>query len=236
MTNAEKYIEAFRKIENALRKEYGGGEYKEFMGMIRELREKNSIVRNFYDYLRDYAELRNAIVHKSSAGERPIADPYPETVAEIEKLYDIIVKPQTAFDLAVKPVHNCDTSNRVIDVVKIMKEKIYTQIPILDEKGDFAGIFSESTLVKWLADSVVNNGFILEAASIADVQKYLDQDDDKFNTYKFVAREMNIFDVKDMFLDSINKKERLGAIFVTQNGLKTEKILGIITAWDLSAA
>ncbi|MFA5068099.1 MAG: CBS domain-containing protein [Candidatus Izemoplasmatales bacterium] len=236
MTNAEKYIEAFRKIESALRKEYGGGEYKEFMGMIRELREKNSIVRNFYDYLRDYAELRNAIVHKSSAGERPIAEPYPETVAEIEKLYGILVKPQTAFDLAVKPVHNCETSTRIIDVVKIMKEKIYTQIPILDGNGNFAGIFSESTLVKWLADSVVSGGFILEAAKVADIQKYLDQGDDKFNTYKFAPREMNIFDVKDMFLDSINKKERLGAIFVTQNGSKTERILGIITAWDLSAA
>ena len=234
MTNAEKYLDIFKKIENKLRKEYGGGEYKEFMGLLRELRAKNSIVRNFYDDLREYAELRNAIVHKSSGSEKPIADPYKETVDGIQELYDAIDKPQTAYDRAVRPVYNSTTDAQIINVVKSMREKIYTHIPISDKDGHFVGVFSESTLVKWLADSVESDGFILEETKVADIQKYLDQGDDKFNTYKFISRNMNIFDVQDLFQDSINRKERLGAVFVTQSGLRTEGILGIITAWDLS--
>lgn len=31
----------------------------------------------------------------------------------------------------------------------------------------------------------------------------------------------------------VNQTKRLGAIFVTENGKREEKIIGIITSWDL---
>lgn len=233
MTNAEKYIEIFKKIESYLAKKYANDDHKPFMEMVRDLKKNNNIIRMFCDELREYAELRNAIVHKYSGGDKPIAEPYNETVAGIERIYNTLIKPPTAYEKAVKPIRSNKTTDRIIDVVKTMIEKTYTHIPILDEKGVFVGVFSESTIAKWLANSVENDGFILAEVAVGEIKQHLEQGGDKFNAYEFVPRNMNIFDVQEIFSNAINKKERLGAVFVTENGSKHESILGIITSWDL---
>ena len=42
-------------------------------------------------------------------------------------------------------------------------------------------------------------------------------------------------DVAGMFQEALEDKKRLGAVFVTQNGRPTERILGMLTAWDMAA-
>jgi hypothetical protein len=39
-----------------------------------------------------------------------------------------------------------------------------------------------------------------------------------------------------LFQENLEKKKRLGAVFVTANGKEDEAMLGLITAWDVAGA
>lgn len=229
MSNAEKFLSIFNQIEKYLASLAGVERYESFMSLIRLL-DNNKIISRYKNDLREYAELRNAIVHQTT--DEPIAEPYDKTVESLQRIYLILKKPPVAYDIASKPVFSCGTEDLIVNVVKEMTQKVYTHIPVL-EGGKFIGVFSESTITRWLGKSAERDGFILEATRIGELKEYFDRPEDIFCCYKFVARNTDIFSVKDDFLVLVNKKWRLGAVFVTQNGRKDEKIIGIITSWDL---
>jgi hypothetical protein len=54
-------------------------------------------------------------------------------------------------------------------------------------------------------------------------------------TFRFLPWDAKVFDAKDLFEKALKKMERIGMIFLTQNGKPTEKLLGILTPWDILA-
>lgn len=230
VSNAQKFLYAFNKIEQYLKKIYGSDKHIDVSSLVRELSERNNLIRTYSEELRQYAKLRNAIVHQTT--DKPIAEPYDETVEYIQRIYEAMTKPPTAYQIASKPVECCNTEDLIVEVVKEMTEKDYTCVPVYD--GDkFVGVFSESSITKWLGESAEKDGFLLEQIKIGDLKKYFDLLHDSFRGYEFVPKNTNVFDVQEKFLSFTAKQRRLAAIFVTENGRKEEKILGMITAWDL---
>jgi predicted transcriptional regulator len=230
MSNAQRFLTLFNDIENYLTNLAGLNKHEDFMRIVVRLCEKNKVIRAYKDDLREYSELRNAIVHQQKA--KPIAEPYDETVEDLGKIIALIKKPPTAYAIASKPVYKCKADELIVDVVKKMTKEVYTHVPVL-ENGNFVGVFSESALARWLGSSSEKDGFILEAARIGEIKQYFDKENDPFCCYKFVSRNTDMFTIKDDFLAFVNQTKRLGAVFVTANGKKEEDVLGIITPWDL---
>lgn len=230
MSNTEEFLKIFNEIEKHLRKLAQVDFRPSFGQIVRELIEKNSIVRSYRYDLEEYAELRNAIVH--AVTKKPIAEPLPETVEAIKKIYEDLISPPRALEIASSPVYSCDINSNIIDVIKTMKKEVYTYVPVYDGR-EFIGVFSEASILRWLGDSVTEGGFILDKEKIGELQKYFDQPDDPFNSYKFISKDTSVFDIREEFLKFVQKRNRLGAIFITEHGAPNEKLLGIITAWDL---
>ena len=44
-----------------------------------------------------------------------------------------------------------------------------------------------------------------------------------------------VSEIKDIFKEDVDNKERINIIFVTQHGKRDEKLLGIITAWEIAS-
>ncbi len=230
MSNAQRFLAAFNKIEQHLKKLYGSDKHTDFFSLVRELSEHNNLIRTYKEDLREYAELRNAIVHLSMG--KPIAEPYDDTVEHLQKIYESITKPPTAYQIASKQVKCCNIEDLIAEVVKEMTEKDYTYMPVYN--GDkFVGVFSESSITKWLGESAEKDGFLLEQTKIGHLKKYFDLPHDSFQGYQFVPKNTNVFNVQEKFLSFTVEQRRLAAIFVTENGRKPSKILGVITAWDL---
>lgn len=82
MSNASQFLSMFNQVEDHLRKLHGGERVLGFKVLVRELSKSNSMVLSFKDDLTDFADLRNAIVHRST--DKPIAEPYPETLDRIK--------------------------------------------------------------------------------------------------------------------------------------------------------
>jgi len=230
MSNAQKFLALFNDIERHFNNLAGLNKHEDFMMITARLSESNRVIRVLKNDLREYAELRNAIVHQTK--NKPIAEPYDETVEDLQKIITLIKKPPTAYNIASKSVYKCKSDDLIIDVVKKMTKEIYTHVPVL-KNGKFIGVFSESALARWLSSSAEKDGFILDAIKIGEIEKYFDKEDDSFCGYKFLPRNVDVFIIRDEFLSFLNQTKRLGAIFVTANGKESEEIIGIITSWDL---
>ena len=233
VSNAQKFQAAYNAIEAFLR---GTAQYdqsnRKIIPTILELAKTNRVVREYQGDLVQLVELRNAIVHKST--EKPIAEPYDETVQLTESLRDKILRPKTAKDIAMCPVITFSSSDSLHTAITLMNNKNITNLPIVDSGGVLRGILSEASLVRWFAGEY-DGGLVSTALKIDDISAYLDNPDDgREVVYRFVSRTVDVHTVADMYDDAIKHDKRLMAVFVTSNGKSTGLIEGIITPWDLA--
>lgn len=228
MSNAETFLTLFNKIEHFLDQLNQSTEHYGFRRLVDNLSKHNDLVANYKLELVDYLELRNAIVHKSTG--KPIAEPHLELIEEMQRIYNALSNPARAIEISSQPVYSCTTKTPILEVIKEMNRNFYTSIPVYHQDL-FIGVFSDNSLTRWLAH--INKPLKLQDILVSQVQDYIDKEDNKFNSYKFMDLETDVFTVRQAFVSFTEEKMRLGAIFLTQNGRKNEKIRGIITPWDL---
>ena len=113
-----------------------------------------------------------------------------------------------------------------------MKENTYTHIPIL-ENGIVKGVFSENTLFGVLLESELIYDINTTDFSEPLIKKYCNLTNHVSETFEFISKDIYLEDVKEIFLKSFQKKQRLAMLFITQHGKPNEKLLGIITPWDV---
>jgi hypothetical protein len=90
--NADRFLTAFVSIEKYLRRRTESDRLISFYALIEKTVQKDASVRAYEIDLKEYADLRNAIVHERSGGQ-PIAEPHDDVVRRIELLTDIITRP-----------------------------------------------------------------------------------------------------------------------------------------------
>lgn len=234
MTNAKKFIEHFSAIERYLRRSFGTpGQFESFLQLVTKAEAQHAIIRYYADDLREYGELRNAIVHKRAPDDSAIiAEPHKIVVERMAHIQSMIEHPIRVTDVMTQPVFIATTKNLVYPTAQAMHQNIYTHVPVYDGKV-FKGVLSESAILRWIGQKVRDDQQLHTEHAIGELTKYLDQSGNKFNDYEFMPKTMNVLDAKRRFEISLDQGRRLGAIFITNSGKNTEKIQGIITAWDL---
>jgi predicted transcriptional regulator len=230
MTKVETFLTTFNLLEKHLRSIHGATKHTGFKRLVDKLSKSNSLVALYQQDLIEFVELRNAVVHRSTG--QPIADPHQEAVDRIQQLYQHLVNPPTAADIANQPVFTCQIEMPIATLVRSMQENSYVYVPVYQGKI-FVGVFSENTLTKWLASVASGEEFLIKSKTVGELSDFFDQENDKFNSYRFVSEQTDAFSVREDFVSFLSQKKRLGAVFLTQNGNPTEKITGIITAWDI---
>src|SRR4051812_29688200 len=91
-SNATRFLEAFRAIETVLRRRVDPREHVGFRTLVREAAGKDPALRRYEIDLREYGDLRNAIVHEGRGGE-PIAEPHLKVVLELERIAALLSDP-----------------------------------------------------------------------------------------------------------------------------------------------
>ena len=80
--NSDRFLVAFSRIEQSLRKMTKSSKQDSFGTLLD--RATSTTIRRFSNDLREFAELRNAIVHERGGGY-VIAEPHPETVHRLNQ-------------------------------------------------------------------------------------------------------------------------------------------------------
>jgi hypothetical protein len=53
-------------------------------------------------------------------------------------------------------------------------------------------------------------------------------------SFVFVHKDTLVIDIEEMFANELKEGKRLAVVFITKNGDPNEKILGLVTAWDVA--
>ena len=113
------------------------------------------------------------------------------------------------------------------DAINLMDIYNYSHIPVVDN-GYLKGIISEKNII-----NLINKDLINKDKLVKDYLSYFVIKDNADETYLNVSRYEFASDVKIKMseLSTVNKKCNLA--IVSESGKENEKILGIITNWDL---
>jgi predicted transcriptional regulator len=86
---------------------------------------------------------------------------------------------------------------------------------------------TENGITRWLAHYVSKEMSMVELNDVP-VRQVLPEEEKRPNCL-FVARDKTVDEAKALFAT----KELLEAVLITQSGNRTEKLIGIITRWDV---
>jgi predicted transcriptional regulator len=229
--NAERFLNAYSTIEHEMERILDLKDHRRFFELVDKSSRVNPVIERYRFDLREYSELRNAIVHDRSGGEI-IAVPTSEVVDKIERIAALLVEPPKVAPLFLKEVltlaGNCPVSRAVREFSKMS----YTQAPVY-VNGKLIGLLTSNMIVKWMGICLISNQeeVNLHETSLTDVIKKAGHEND----YQFVSVNQSLFDLPDLFYHWQQQGRKLEAVLITQNGDPAEPLLGIITNRDLPA-
>ncbi len=219
--NTERYLEAFNKLENALKVKLGKDRFTPFARLIKEGAKADKFILDYLNVLESLSDLRNVLVHKE--GNKIIATPSDYAIEMLENIYERYTKPTTVEFICNRDVITLRTDTSLYKGLEIMKKHSYSKLPVYS-KEKFEGMFTGTVFTKW---------YIKKLDSGANIRKELDEtyvtDIVEKGDVKFIRRDMDVYE----FVSVLNKKTTKSGIYiVTEHGKNTEKPIGIITSFD----
>ena len=231
MSYADEFISKYKELENVIRKQFQIEDYNK--SALKEI-EKISQFKSLKEDLTYIREIRNFLQHKPELnGEYPI-QPNPKIILKMDEILKYIENPPRIYDKCVKinKVFFASIHDKIYPVMIKMKENVFTHIPIL-ENGIVKGVFSENTLF----GALIEDELVYEKGQTTFenvlIKKYCEISNHVSETFMFVKKEMFLEEAKDLFSNAFKDNKRLSMLFITQNGKPTEKLLGIVTPWDI---
>lgn len=221
----ERFIAAQNAIEHHLRDYFGTSKHLAYTRMVREYARRNPSWRD-EDTLVKYAQLRNVIVHDKLEAYHYLSVPVLHVVEEIEAIRDRFLNPERVYPQFKGDVITVQLSTSLSDVLKLISKHHFSQFPIYDA-DQFCGLLTENGITHWLADHTVETMTLVELAEVP-VEAVLQNEEARAN-YQFVARHTLVDDVVAKFSDNIF----LEAALITHSGKTSQRLLGMITRWDI---
>ena len=227
MTNAQKFLQCFNNIENHLKKSTNSRSGDSFGRLLSESRDKNGIVRKYYNELNLFRELRNSLVHQS-VDWSPIAEPHDEAVKRIEKIAELLINPPKVTPEFQFEVATVSTDDEISKALKMMYSGEYSQLPVTKD-GKCIDLLTANTFSRWLGANIEEELAIIEGTTIAEVLEYKEG----IENFKFIPRSTTLVEAYKMFENLEDHRAPLDALLITHNGKAHEGLMGIITHYDI---
>ena len=226
--NSDRFITAYNRIEKVLAKKVDENGFLPFYRLIDQAKIKNSVVRNYEEDLREFGDLRNAIVHHRTGVDYVIAEPHDEIVERIELIDKKLRNPLKVGALFGCKVHSLQASDSLTKALALMRENKFGQIPVYEDQT-YKGLITAAGITHWLAGRSTEDSISREIPTLSDVYSY----EKRKESYVFVKRELSIYEAEDYFKRAITEGTRLEALLITENANPDEELIGIITPYDL---
>ena len=223
---SERFEVAYNLIHDSL-KQLVDEEEDRFTVLLRLGEARHHLIHRYYEDLKQYGKLRNAIVHEKREPGLYIAEPNEEVVEHIEKIASIFSKPVTGFSIATKDVKFFEQSQPLIEVLEAIQQHGYSQYPIYKDKN-YVGLLKTTHILSWMTDVFKGGNIQIADQTVEELIPYM-----KEAPIEFVSKDANIFEVEAIFEEKHRSKIDLEAVIVNENGKENEWPLGLITPWDL---
>jgi predicted transcriptional regulator len=227
MCNAERFLNAYAAIEHELQKILDLKEHRRFYDMVDMAAKVNPVIGRYKFDLREYGDLRNAIVHDRADG-KIIAIPNDDAVESIETIVNSLLKPPQVIPLFQKEVLTLAIGDPMIRALRLMSKHAYSQAPVFD-RDTITGMLTSNLIVRWMGASLAEDAFDLDSTTVGDVLHYAKSGDN----FEIIPASTSLFNIPELFLRYQMEGGKLEAVLITQNGKRNETLIGIITNRDL---
>lgn len=226
-TNAQRFIEAYNKLDYSLRAIYNFKRSMSFSDVVRRSVVLNSVVRKYEDDLIDFGRLRNAIIHNGN-NKFIIAEPHDDIVGKIEKLANIITEPPYAIDrVGNKEVITVDSEANIAFTMELIARTGYGNIPVYSD-NKLLGIVNARKLMSVLGAKIaekVNINEFVNNTTIGSIVEDMGED------YYFMLADEKL--TIDAAMSAFENNRKLLIILITKNGKDSSKPSCIISGADI---
>ncbi|HWP31380.1 MAG TPA: CBS domain-containing protein [Fimbriimonadales bacterium] len=225
------FIRDFGKLESLLEER---GEMLEIeksnkglKSLVKELEGSGDrLVKKYKKKLDRIINIRNLIVHSNQDLE---VVPTEGCMSQLREIIEVFAKRYTAEDIMTRNVEKRKLSHPIREIIKVMGEHDYSQIPIVDQSERVIGLVTESSIINWLSEKTDEHLVDLDA-KVSEVG-YVKEEE---GIYQFIPRGLELEAIRDRFLERYRVSSApLFVLLVTHSGKPSEKLLGIITAEDV---
>lgn len=235
MSNAETnravpFLAAFNAIEKFLRSELGAKRSDGFSWMARLAAKKGILTREQSDALQEFADLRNAISHGEYDNLRPIAEPLPETVAEIERIRDRLLAPTLALDVVEhQRVVSFSPDTDIHEPLAVIASEGLAQFPVYED-GKCVGLLTTNAIARWLATELRADDTIA-TGTVADVLTH----SGKLDQPVFLPRSVTAAAAMEALSTPLPSGAVPRLTIITEHGKPTQKPVSVLGATDIPA-
>ncbi|RJF75648.1 CBS domain-containing protein [Deinococcus cavernae] len=226
-----RFLDAFTEVEKYLKNKHGRGDgrHEDFGSLLVRAEKTDRAIRMYSDDLRVFANLRNLLVHQRFQNEY-LAATNEGVTEQLEKIVRTLAQPPEVYSLFRRDVTTVTAETQIGVALTVMAQLELSQMPVY-ENGVFAGLLTSDTVARWLGANVKEELVVFDVP----VRKVLSFRETT-EKHSFLARQATVFEAIEAFDVYAKKGERLSAILITHQGRDTEKLLGIITIYDLPEA
>lgn len=226
MDRAQQFIQLYNQLSRYLRQHADADSNLPFYQLIRAVATTHSTVKRYLTDLREYGDLRNAIVHNETYPQQIIAEPTEETLTQFTRIVENITAPKRVIPTFQSNIRVFSPQGLLTEVLGYMKNTEYSQVVVQGQNG--LSLLSIEGVALWFAEQQQPQMNVAQV-TVADALAHEHPDN-----VLFLACNALVDDARAAFSETLVRPHpRLMAVIVTQNGKRAEQPLGIITPWDL---
>jgi CBS domain-containing protein len=225
---AEEFIQLFNRVEKFLVQLVSPKKLPPFWQLVDAASERNGAVRAHAEDLKQFAKLRNAIVHDEAYPPHIIAMPSEEAIQRYARVVHEVLEPAPLIPTFNVQVRCFSLSDPLTSALAFMRDHDFSQVVVKTNDRRLSMLTVEG-ITKWLADNLDGEhsppGNVMLQSVIALEPP---------GAFIVMAATKTVFDAVDAFTKSIHcEATRLYAIVITQSGTDTDDPIGLVTPWDL---
>ncbi len=220
--NSEVFIDLFTEIEQKLKEVCGDTYHSNFSELLRRARNLSPIAQRYTNDLREYAQLRNAIIH-TRRENFIIAEPHNDVITELRHIRNLLYNPPKVSKVMREKPFAANPKTPIMEMLETFANNGFMRCPVVD-KDKIICLITAKTLARWIITKPSN----LKDAAIEEIIPFADPSD-----YTIVSENADILSVIGQFKNSIKKGNYLQAVLITRNGQPNSPLTGIITPSDL---
>ncbi|CAD2072395.1 CBS domain-containing protein [Phocicoccus pinnipedialis] len=227
MNLLEEFLTEFNLLHEAMKKD--AHRDQNFGKLMYYLKNRNPIVKQYYDDIDKARQLRNILVHEKKE-KYNIAEPTEMFVERLRLIRSKFENPETValFKRPITSLNNSDTFKKALND---MRQQQVSQYPVF-EGNEFLGMLTDNGITKWLT--------LVSTETFIDLSTYQVRDliqlDDKDTSYIIVDKNYPLHKVEEKMTELVNRKgySKLSILITPKGHIKSrDDIIGIITPADM---
>ena len=227
---AEEFLREYRRLESLLEKRYTGRKLSSASVVMEYLHDADSEPwRTELDLCR---EIRNLLTHNAESGGEPVVTPSRAMLKALEDIVEHVQRPRLAVDFGTPGdrILFAHPNDSALDLMRRMNRLGYSHVPVRDRSG-LVGVFSAGSLFTFLARKGLDN--VDDGLRVGDLKGALSLSDERSEKYRFLPGDATLLTVRDAFEKHTERNSRLAAAFITEDGRPSDRILAMLTPWDV---